>query len=94
MLSGTQANIAVKVFGDDLQRLRRLAQAVRDAMAQVRGVVDLAVEQQTDLPILHVQLKREQIARIGLTVGDVAEALETAFPREDRLSRLGRPAKL
>ena len=79
MLSGTRANIAVKVFGDDLQRLRRLAQAVRDTMAQVRGVVDLAVEQQTDLPVLHVQLKREQIARIGLTVGDVTEALETAF---------------
>ena len=79
MLSGTRANIAVKVFGDDLQRLRHLAQAVRDTMAQVRGVVDLAVEQQTDLPILHVQLKRERIARIGLTVGEVAEALETAF---------------
>ena len=79
MLSGTRANIAVKVFGDDLQRLRRLAHAVRDSMAQVRGVVDLAVEQQTDLPVLHVQLKREQIARTGLTVGEVTEALETAF---------------
>ena len=79
MLSGTRANIALKVFGDDLHRLRRLAQTVRDSMAQVRGVVDLAIEQQTDLPILHVQLKREQIARVGLTVGDVAEALETAF---------------
>ena len=79
MLSGTRANIAVKVFGDDLQRLRRLAQTVRETMAQVRGVVDVAVEQQTDLPVLHVQLKRERIARTGLTVGDVAEALETAF---------------
>lgn len=79
MLSGTRANIAVKIFGDDLQRLRRLGQAVRDAMAQVPGVVDLAIEQQTDLPILHVQLNRKQIARVGLTVGQVAEALETAF---------------
>ncbi len=79
MLSGTRANIAVKIFGDDLQRLRRLGLAVRDAMAQVPGVVDLAVEQQTDLPILHLQLNREQIARVGLTVGNVAEALETAF---------------
>ena len=79
MLSGTRANIAVKIFGDDLQRLRRLGQAVRDAVAQVPGVVDLAIEQQTDLPILHLQLNREQIARVGLTVGSVAEALETAF---------------
>ncbi len=79
MLSGTRANIALKIFGDDLQRLRRLGLAVRDAVAQIPGVVDLAVEQQTDLPILHLQLNREQIARVGLTVGNVAEALETAF---------------
>ena len=79
MLSGTRANVAVKIFGEDLQRLRRLGQAVQDVMAQVPGVVDLAIEQQTDLPILHVQLNREQIARVGLTVGNVAEALETAF---------------
>ena len=79
MLSGTRANIALKIFGDDLQRLRRLGLAVRDTVAQIPGVVDLAVEQQTDLPILHLQLNREQIARVGLTVGNVAEALETAF---------------
>ena len=79
MLSGTRANIALKIFGDDLQRLRRLGLAVRDTVAQIPGVVDLAIEQQTDLPILHLHLNREQIARVGLTVGNVAEALETAF---------------
>jgi CzcA family heavy metal efflux pump len=79
MLSGTRANIALKIFGDDLQRLGRLGQAVRDAVEHVPGVVDLAIEQQTDLPILHLQLNREQIARVGLTVGSVTEALETAF---------------
>ena len=79
MLSGTRANIALKIFGDDLQLLRRLGLAVRDTVAQIPGVVDLTVEQQTDLPILHLQLNREQIAQVGLTVGNVAEALETAF---------------
>jgi Cu/Ag efflux pump CusA len=79
MLSGTRANIAVKIFGDDLRRLRTVAQQVRDTMAKVPGVVDLAIEQQTDIPILRVQLDRDRIARVGLKVDEVAEAVETAF---------------
>ena len=79
MLSGTRANIAVKVFGQDLFELRRLAEAVRRAMAGVQGVVDLSTEQQTDIPFLTVKLDRPSIARHGLRVRDVAEAMETAF---------------
>jgi CzcA family heavy metal efflux pump len=79
MLSGTRANIAVKVFGNDLYKLRRLAQEVRKVMESVRGVADLTVEQQTDIPFLTVKLKRTAIARYGLRVHDVAETVETAF---------------
>jgi CzcA family heavy metal efflux pump len=79
MLSGTRANIAVKIFGDDLRRLRVLAQQVRDAMSKVPGVVDLSIEQQTDIPILGLRFDRERIARVGLKVEEVAEAVETAF---------------
>jgi CzcA family heavy metal efflux pump len=79
MLSGTRANIAVKIFGDDLRRLRALAQQVRDSMAKVPGVVDLTIEQQTDIPTLRLQLDRDRIARVGLKVEEVSEAVETAF---------------
>ena len=79
MLSGTRANIAVKVFGPDLYELRRLAERVRQAMQDVPGVVDLAVEQQADIPFVTVKLKRAMIARYGLRVRDVAQAVETAF---------------
>ncbi|MEX0805343.1 MAG: efflux RND transporter permease subunit [Candidatus Binatia bacterium] len=79
MLSGTRANIAVKIFGEDLRQLRAVGQQVRDAMAAVPGVVDLAIEQQTDIPILRVQLDRDRIARAGLKVEEVAEVIETAF---------------
>jgi CzcA family heavy metal efflux pump len=79
MLSGTRANIAVKIFGDDLRRLRALAQQVRDSMAKVAGVVDLTIEQQTDIPTLRLQLDRDRIARVGLKVEEVSEAVETAF---------------
>src|SRR5262245_49966383 len=79
MLSGTRANIAVKVFGDDLHELRRTAERVRAAMSEVPGVVDLSVEQQTDIPFLTIRFDRSAIARHGVRVRDVAEAVETAF---------------
>jgi CzcA family heavy metal efflux pump len=79
MLSGTRANIAVKIFGPDLHELRRLARNVEAAMEGVRGVVDLSTEQQAEIPFLRVRLRRPAIARYGMTVGEVAEAIETAF---------------
>jgi len=79
MLSGTRANIAVKVFGDDLATLRRLGQSVRDAMAGVPGVADLSLEQQMDVPFVRFVLNRAMIARYGLRPGDVAEAIETSL---------------
>lgn len=79
MLSGTRANVAVKIFGEDLQRLRNLAQEVRGLMAQIPGVVDLSVEQQANIPILQLRFNRDRIARVGLRVQDVADAVETAF---------------
>lgn len=79
MLSGTRAGIAVKVFGEDLRELRRLAEAVRRQMAGVEGVVDLAVEQQMDIPLLTVRLDRRAISRHGLQIGEVAAAMESAF---------------
>ncbi len=79
MLSGTRANVAVKIFGEDLYKLRTLAEDVRREMAEVTGVVDLAVEQQMDIPIVKVRFDRPTIARHGLTVTDVAGAVDTAF---------------
>lgn len=79
MLSGTRANIAVKIFGDDLRQLRTLAQQARDVMAKVPGVVDLSIEQQNDIPILGIRFDRERIARVGLKMEELAEAVEAIF---------------
>ena len=79
MLSGTRANIAVKVFGDDLSTLRRLGEHVRGAVSRVPGVVDLSLEQQMDVPFVRFVLNRTAIARYGLHVDDVGAAVETAF---------------
>ena len=78
MLSGTRANIAVKIFGPDLYRLRSIAEKVRGAMQDVAGVVDLSVEQQTEVPVLKVKFDRPAIARHGLTIQEVARSVEAA----------------
>lgn len=79
MLSGTRANVAVKVFGDDLTQLRSLARQIESAMRTVDGVVDLSIEQQTDIPTVRVKARPEDAARYGLQPGEVAEKVQTAF---------------
>jgi Cu/Ag efflux pump CusA len=66
----------VKVFGDDLAELRRLGAEVEAVMRGIPGVVDLAREQQSDIPFVRVRFDRTAIARRGLRVADVARALE------------------
>ncbi len=78
MLSGTRANLAVKIFGPDLYKLRRLAERVRMEMESERGVVDLSVEQQSDIPVLSVRYRRDALARHGVSVSEVSHALEAA----------------
>ncbi|OGD19100.1 MAG: multidrug transporter AcrB [Candidatus Aminicenantes bacterium RBG_16_63_16] len=82
MLSGTRANIAVKIFGDDLQTLRDLAKEVQSSMRDVAGVVDLSTEQQMDIPTVRVRFDRAALARYGLPAGDAARSLQTAFVGE------------
>ena len=79
MLSGTRANVAVKIFGDNLYQLRLLASRARKEMEAVPGVVDLSIEQQTDVPILRAHFDRNAIARHGLTVREVAQTMEAAI---------------
>lgn len=82
MLSGTRANIAVKIFGLDLYRLRSLAESVRTQMEGIPGVVDLAVEQQVDVPQVRIKANRRAMATYGVTVGELAEAIDVAFNGE------------
>src|SRR4029450_8404440 len=79
MLSGTRANIAVKVFGDDLGTLPPPGDHARELMSRGPGVVDLSLEQQMDVPFVRFVLNRTAIARYGLRADDVAEAVETSF---------------
>jgi copper/silver efflux system protein len=82
MLSGTRANIAVKLFGPDLYQLRQVGAQVRDVMQGIPGVADLQLEQQMDVPQLRIKADRNALARYGMTVGQLAEAIDVAFNGE------------
>ena len=79
MISGTRASVAVKVFGPDLEVLRRLAERIEAELQGIAGVVDLAVEEQANLPLLGVRYDRDALSRYGLTVREVGEAMDVAF---------------
>ena len=79
MLSGSRANIAVKIFGNDLVVLRAVGTQAVAAMEGIAGLVDVALEPQTDIPTVRVRFDRVALARHGLAAGQAATALETAL---------------
>ncbi len=82
MLSGTQANIAIKLFGDDLNRMFRLGGEIRDAIRDVPGVADLNVEQQIERPQLVIEPRRQMLARYGITLPQFAEYVRVCLAGE------------
>ncbi len=79
LLSGTRAQIAIKLFGADLATLRTKANEIRDAMAGVPGIVDLLVEPQVGVPQVQINMNRQASAAVGLRAEELAEAVDTAF---------------
>ena len=68
MLSGTRASIAIKLFGDDLNRMFMLGNQIKDAIGGVEGIADLNVEQQIERPELKIIPKREMLAKYGISL--------------------------
>lgn len=82
MLSGTKANIAIKLFGDDLNRMFALGNEIKDKIQDVEGVADLTVEQQIERPQLTITPRREMLARYGITLSQFAEYVNACLAGE------------
>ncbi len=78
LISGVRSDVAVKVFGDDMQVLERTAQSIATMLQKVPGASEVKVEQTTGLPMLTVQVDREKASRYGLNMGDVQQTIATA----------------
>jgi cobalt-zinc-cadmium resistance protein CzcA len=78
LISGVRSDLGVKVFGDDMDVLLKTAQRISEILGQTSGAADVKVEQVAGLPVLTVQLKREAMARYGLSVAEVQEIVQIA----------------
>ena len=77
MLSGTRANIAIKVFGDDLSTLLNLANEIKNNIENIDGLVDLNIEQLVEIPQIQIRPRREMLARYGIPANEFTEYVET-----------------
>jgi heavy metal efflux system protein len=79
LLSGVRADVAVKVFGDDLDALHELGQKIEKVVAGIDGAQDVSVEQVTGLPVLQITPDRAALARLGLNIGDVQDVVAVSI---------------
>jgi Cu/Ag efflux pump CusA len=82
VLSGVRAQIAIKIYGPDLDRLLEKGQQVEGILAGIKGITDLQLEQQIRVPEVRIKVDRGRAARLGLNVGDVLETAQIAFNGE------------
>tara|TARA_B110000285_G_scaffold232638_1_gene304151 strand:- start:263 stop:3337 length:3075 start_codon:yes stop_codon:yes gene_type:complete len=82
MLSGTRANIAIKVYGTDLGKLFTICNNIKDNISEIDGLVDLSVEQQIEVPQIKIIPNRNLLAEHGLTIADFSEFIDVAFAGE------------
>jgi cobalt-zinc-cadmium resistance protein CzcA len=83
LISGVRSDVAVKIFGDDLDVMNRAANQMAHVLASVSGAADVKVEQTTGLPMLAVQVDREKAARYGLNVADIQDVVAIAVGGKD-----------
>ena len=79
VLSGVRSQIAVKIFGPDLARLRSIGARVEEQMKTVEGIVDLQLEPQVPVPQIQIKFNRQAAGRYGLKIGELSEIIETAL---------------
>lgn len=79
LISGVKSQLAIKLFGEDMEILKEKAEEIAKAVSKVKGVADLRVEQTAGQPYLTVTVNRGEIARYGINVEDVNEIIETAI---------------
>jgi CzcA family heavy metal efflux pump len=82
MLSGTRANIAIKIYGPDLGKLFALSNEIKNSIQDIKGLVDVSVEQQIEIPQVQIKAKRELLNHYGITIGQFNEFIDVSLAGE------------
>lgn len=82
MLSGTRSNIAIKIYGQDLNQMFSISNKVKSSIENVEGLVYFLVEPQIDIPQIKIKAKREVLAKYGITIGEFTEMIDVGFAGE------------
>jgi CzcA family heavy metal efflux pump len=82
MLSGTRANIAIKLFGNDLNKMFEIGNQIKNSIIDIEGLVDVNVDQQVEIPQIQIRANREMLANYGITTEQFNEFVEIAFSGE------------
>ncbi|MGR3317396.1 MAG: efflux RND transporter permease subunit [Candidatus Anammoxibacter sp.] len=82
MLSGTRANIAIKLFGTNLSEMFSIANTIARNIEDIEGLVDINVEQQVEIPQIQIKAKRNMLAKYGISIGQFTEFIDVAFAGE------------
>jgi len=82
MLSGTRANIAIKLFGSDLNKMFSLGNQIKSSIVDIEGLVDVNVEQQTEIPQIQIRANRDMLAQYGISTQEFNEFVDIAFGGE------------
>ncbi len=82
ILSGTSANIAIKLFGSDLNQMFSIANLIKSNIETIDGLVDIQVEQQVEIPQIQIKPKREMLAKYGIPIKTFSEFIDIAFAGE------------
>lgn len=82
MLSGTRANIAIKLFGNDLNKLFSIGNEIKSKISGIEGLVDVNVDQQVEVPQIQIRANRDMLASYGITIGQFNEFVDVAFGGE------------
>ena len=79
ILSGTRANIAIKIFGPNLNQMFQMANQIKGEIAPIKGIVDINVEQQVEIPQIQIRPKRDMLAKYGISISQFSEFIHVAL---------------
>ena len=79
LIAGVRSDVAVKIFGDDLETLNALGTKVENELKMIPGAADVKLEQMTGLPVLTIDIDRERLSQYGLAIGDIQDVVQVAI---------------